>query len=79
MCLSIALPISFPYRPYEVIAISNDTGFIETVPDAVSLDSIKKALPSSTTTLLQYFCTVWGQGAALWTNCALWNLIDEGP
>eukprot|EP00667_Euglena_gracilis_P005115 EG_transcript_5144 len=47
-------------RPYEVIAISNDTGFIETVPDAVSLDSIKKALPSSTTTLLQYFCTVYG-------------------
>ena len=46
-------------RPYDVVAVSNSTGLIETVPDAVSLDSIKKSLPSNAT-LLQYFTQVYG-------------------
>eukprot|EP00669_Euglena_mutabilis_P010966 TRINITY_DN5657_c0_g1_i1.p1 TRINITY_DN5657_c0_g1~~TRINITY_DN5657_c0_g1_i1.p1 ORF type:complete len:354 (-),score=62.36 TRINITY_DN5657_c0_g1_i1:38-1099(-) len=46
-------------RPYEVIAISNSTGIMETVTDAASVDSIKKKLPPNTT-LLQYFYHVYG-------------------
>ncbi|KAI0558750.1 1-phosphatidylinositol 4-kinase [Gracilaria domingensis] len=46
-------------RPYEIISTSGDSGLIETVTDAKSIDSIKKHSPN-VTTLKDYFVGVFG-------------------
>ncbi|KDO35761.1 hypothetical protein SPRG_18902 [Saprolegnia parasitica CBS 223.65] len=46
-------------RPYDVIATSATSGFIEAVPDTVSLDSLKKNDPDYTT-LLDFYVRYFG-------------------
>lgn len=46
-------------RPYQVFVTHGDGGLIETVPDTVSLDGLKKKFPGYTT-LLGYFLKVYG-------------------
>lgn len=43
--------------PYYVIATSSESGLIETVPDAISLDALKKRIPNMTS-LRDYFQSV---------------------
>ena len=42
-------------RPYEIIATGKECGLIECVPDAVSIDSIKKSMPGSLSSLSDFF------------------------
>ena len=42
---------------YSVVATSSDGGLIETVPDAISLDTLKKRIPNAKT-LEDYFISV---------------------
>lgn len=57
--------ISVWLRPYQILSTSHDSGLIETVTDAMSIDSIKKELFSSSTkknliTLQDYFYARFG-------------------
>lgn len=45
--------------PYSVIAINSNSGLIETVPDAISLDTLKKRIPNMKS-LEDYFVSVYG-------------------
>jgi phosphatidylinositol 4-kinase len=51
-------------RPYHVISVSGDAGFVETILDAVSIDVLKKSIPNFVS-LKQYFCDVYGVGMNL--------------
>lgn len=51
-------------NPYAVIITSGDSGLIETIPDAVSVDSLKKRLYPSWTCLTDFFAAYFG-GAEL--------------
>ncbi|OQS01304.1 phosphatidylinositol kinase (PIK-J) [Achlya hypogyna] len=51
--------IPLTLRPYDVIATSATSGFIEAVPDTVSLDSLKKNDPDYTT-LLDFYVRYFG-------------------
>jgi phosphatidylinositol 4-kinase len=42
---------------YNVVAISSNTGLIETIPDAISIDSLKKRIPNMKS-LEDYFVSV---------------------
>ena len=48
-------------RPYEILATKPGCGLIEAVPDALSLDSIKKKMPAEHTSLIEYFRLNFGQ------------------
>lgn len=48
-------------RPYEILATKTGCGLIEAVPDALSLDSIKKKMPAEHTSLIEYFRLNFGQ------------------
>jgi len=56
------LPLSL--RPYSVVLTSPDSGLIETIPDAVSVDSLKKRLQPKFTCLADFFAAYFG-GAEL--------------
>ena len=56
------LPLSL--NPYAVIITSGDSGLIETIPDAVSIDSLKKRLYPQWTCLTDFFAAYFG-GAEL--------------
>jgi len=45
--------------PYAVVATSSSTGLIETIPDAISLDTLKKRIPNAKT-LEDYFTGAYG-------------------
>lgn len=47
--------------PYDILATGVDCGILECVPDAVSLDGLKKALPPDKTTLYDFFLLQFGQ------------------
>ncbi len=51
-------------RPYSVLAINSNCGFIETVADAVSLDSLKKRVPNFTN-LNNYFLAAYGDRTSM--------------
>jgi hypothetical protein len=51
-------------RPYAVVCTSADSGLIETIPDAVSVDSLKKRLWPNWTCLTDFFAAYFG-GAEL--------------
>ena len=36
-------------RPYDIIVTSNNSGFIEYIPDTISIDQLKKKLPNGWT------------------------------
>lgn len=48
-------------RPYEILATKPGCGLIEAVPDALSIDSIKKKMPAEHTSLIDYFRLNFGQ------------------
>jgi len=58
-------------RPYAVVCTSADSGLIETIPDAVSVDSLKKRLWPNWTCLTDFFAAYFG-GAEL-------SHLLEGP
>jgi len=45
-------------KPFNIIATCEDGGLIQTVPDAISIDKLKKSDPSFTS-LQQYFKTTY--------------------
>jgi phosphatidylinositol 4-kinase B len=47
--------------PYEIIATHQFCGIIECVPNAISIDGLKKALPFEHQTLYDYFCINMGK------------------
>ena len=48
-------------RPYEILATKPGCGLIEAVPDALSIDSIKKKMQAEHTSLVEYFRLNFGQ------------------
>ena len=42
-------------KVHEILATGPSCGLIEGIPDAMSIDGIKKKLPTGLTTLLDYF------------------------
>ena len=59
-------------KPYSVVITSSDSGLIETISDAVSIDSLKKRLyPHGWTCLTDFYAAFWG-------GCELQSII-EGP
>lgn len=56
LCL---LGLDLRLRPYAVLVTSPHSGLIETVPDATSIDSLKKNTPGFTT-LAQFFIDFFG-------------------
>jgi phosphatidylinositol 4-kinase len=46
-------------KPFNIIATSNDGGLIQTIPDAVSIDKIKKSYPHIAD-LREYFIYLFG-------------------
>ena len=51
-------------KPYSVVITSSDSGLIETIPDAVSIDSLKKRLFPNWTCLTDFYAAYFG-GAEL--------------
>jgi len=58
---SASLPLWL--RPYDILATSATSGFIEAIPDTVSIHSLKEKDPSYTT-LLDFFVRHFGRGDA---------------
>lgn len=48
-------------KPFNIIATCNDGGLIQTVPDAVSIDKIKKTY-TNMNDLREYFAFTFGKG-----------------
>jgi phosphatidylinositol 4-kinase B len=46
--------------PYDILATGLDCGILECVPDAVSIDGLKKALPGDQKTLVDFFLLQFG-------------------
>eukprot|EP01113_Clastostelium_recurvatum_P020977 TRINITY_DN2484_c0_g1_i1.p1 TRINITY_DN2484_c0_g1~~TRINITY_DN2484_c0_g1_i1.p1 ORF type:complete len:938 (+),score=182.94 TRINITY_DN2484_c0_g1_i1:1739-4552(+) len=63
-------------RPYTVIATSSHGGFIETVPDAISIDSLKKRVPNFTT-LSEYFICTYGHRRSRSFLAAQRNFVES--
>ena len=47
-------------KPYEILATGENCGVVECIPDAQSLDSIKKSLPEHMNSLIDYFRIKFG-------------------
>lgn len=47
--------------PYDIIATGNECGVLECVPNATSIDGLKKDLPVDKKTLYDFFCMQFGQ------------------
>mmetsp|Transcript_27364 Transcript_27364/g.49251 ORF Transcript_27364/g.49251 Transcript_27364/m.49251 type:complete len:771 (-) Transcript_27364:140-2452(-) len=47
-------------RPYEILATGPNCGILECVPDAMSIDSLKKSLPPGRNTLRDFFVMQYG-------------------
>eukprot|EP00871_Galdieria_phlegrea_P004551 jgi/Galph1/5097/GphlegSOOS_G3713.1 len=63
-------------RPYNIIATSADSGIIETVRDASSLDSIKRNTPNFTT-LADFFRRKFGERGSPKQKMALRNFVES--
>eukprot|EP01117_Protostelium_nocturnum_P014781 TRINITY_DN565_c0_g1_i1.p1 TRINITY_DN565_c0_g1~~TRINITY_DN565_c0_g1_i1.p1 ORF type:complete len:310 (-),score=86.44 TRINITY_DN565_c0_g1_i1:41-970(-) len=61
---------------YNVVAVSSSTGFIETVPDAISLDSLKKRIPN-VKSLEDYFISVFGEKTSIRFMEAQRNFVES--
>jgi len=48
-------------KPFYIIATCEDGGLIQTIPDAISIDKLKKSCPQFST-LKQYFVTTYRYG-----------------
>ena len=49
-------------RPYDILATGPDCGILECVPDAMSIDALKRSMPKELTTLREFF--TWQFGGA---------------
>ena len=47
--------------PYDILATGIDCGILECVPDAISIDGLKKSLPQDQKTLYNFFLLQYGQ------------------
>lgn len=47
--------------PYEILSTGPGVGIVEVVPDALSIDGIKKSLPAQMSTLMDYFKYNFGE------------------
>eukprot|EP01114_Cavostelium_apophysatum_P015173 TRINITY_DN4081_c0_g1_i3.p1 TRINITY_DN4081_c0_g1~~TRINITY_DN4081_c0_g1_i3.p1 ORF type:complete len:746 (+),score=197.65 TRINITY_DN4081_c0_g1_i3:183-2420(+) len=63
-------------KPYSVVATSSQTGLIETIPDAISLDALKKRIPSMTT-LDDYFVAMYGPKTSISFIQAQRNFVES--
>eukprot|EP00178_Gracilaria_changii_P016599 TRINITY_DN47842_c0_g1_i1.p1 TRINITY_DN47842_c0_g1~~TRINITY_DN47842_c0_g1_i1.p1 ORF type:complete len:842 (-),score=153.97 TRINITY_DN47842_c0_g1_i1:826-3180(-) len=63
-------------RPYEILSTSGDSGLIETVTDAKSIDSIKKHSPN-VITLKDYFVGVFGGRGSQGHKRAVRNFVHS--
>eukprot|EP01059_Diplonema_ambulator_P016532 TRINITY_DN2812_c0_g4_i1.p1 TRINITY_DN2812_c0_g4~~TRINITY_DN2812_c0_g4_i1.p1 ORF type:complete len:600 (+),score=196.34 TRINITY_DN2812_c0_g4_i1:209-2008(+) len=65
-------------HPYGVIVTSGDSGIIELVTDAVSIDAVKKAMPNDDQrSLADYWTYVYGDPASLQYKTAQRNFIES--
>jgi len=62
-------------RPYSVVAVNSNCGFIETIPDAVSFDALKKRVPNFTN-LEDYFVSAYGDKTSLSFLQAQRNFVE---
>jgi phosphatidylinositol 4-kinase len=51
-------------KPFNIIATCNDGGLIQTIPDALSLDKLKKTFPHRADLLSYFIATYRGKGTA---------------
>eukprot|EP01118_Nematostelium_gracile_P016917 TRINITY_DN70_c0_g1_i1.p1 TRINITY_DN70_c0_g1~~TRINITY_DN70_c0_g1_i1.p1 ORF type:complete len:606 (+),score=122.79 TRINITY_DN70_c0_g1_i1:111-1928(+) len=61
---------------YQVVAVSSTSGFMETIKDAVSLDTLKKRLPNMQN-LLDYFKSVYGAPSSMSFLQAQRNFVES--
>lgn len=64
-------------RAYQIISTSSDSGLIETVTDAISIDSIKKKSPDVVTTLQDYFIARFGGRGSQGYKRAVRNFVQS--
>jgi Phosphatidylinositol 3- and 4-kinase len=64
-------------HPYKIIATSHDSGLIETIVDAKSIDSIKKDSPGSVVTLQDYFIGRFGGRGSSGYKKAVKNFVQS--
>lgn len=64
-------------RPYEITAVSSSAGMIEVIPDAVSVDSIKRRFFPSSPSLLSYFTTTYGRPGSRSFDAARNNFVES--
>uniref|UniRef100_A0A6B2L1R5 1-phosphatidylinositol 4-kinase n=1 Tax=Arcella intermedia TaxID=1963864 RepID=A0A6B2L1R5_9EUKA len=62
-------------NPYMVLSTSQDAGLIETVRDAISIDSLKKS--TGVETLVAYFAKAYGSSDTAKYNQALRNFVES--
>jgi len=63
-------------RPYEIIATSSSTGFIQVVPNAVSVHSLKNRFPDSPS-LEEYFTMAYGSKTSKMYQKAVKNFMQS--
>lgn len=68
--------LSLWLRPYSVVATSSTTGLIETIPDAISLDALKKRMPNMSS-LEDYFVAVYGDKTSMPFIQAQRNFVES--
>lgn len=56
--------MTYRLYPYSVSSMSSNTGFIETIHDAISLDSLKKRIPNCKS-LEDFFVSVYGEKTSM--------------
>ncbi|CAG9329930.1 PI4KB_9 [Blepharisma stoltei] len=64
-------------RPYEILATGHNSGLVECIPDAQSLDSIKKSLPHEYQSLKDFFRIRYGQDDLSRYKKALSNFVES--
>jgi Phosphatidylinositol 3- and 4-kinase len=64
-------------HPYKILATSHDSGLIETIVDAKSIDSIKKDSPGSVVTLQDYFIGRFGGRGSSGYKKAVKNFVQS--
>jgi len=61
---------------YSVLAVSSEAGLIEPIPDAISLDTLKKRIPNDTS-LLDYFKRAYGEPTSSSYQTARRNFVES--
>ena len=64
-------------RPYEILATGPDCGILECVTDAMSIDSLKKSMPSTLTSLKDFFIWQFGGPKSSTYKSARKNFVES--